>query len=63
LYERLGRTLSTHAKQHLEQWLAARSADAAAPHRYRFESTGLDLADERGRYTAYMERFEVPREV
>lgn len=63
LYERLGRTLSTHAKQHLEQWLAARSADAPTPHRYHFESTGLDLADERGRYTAYMERFEVPREV
>ena len=63
LYERLGRTLSTHAKQHLEQWLAARSTDAPAPHRYHFESTGLDLADERGRYTAYMERFDVPHEV
>jgi len=43
--------------------LAARPKDRHGVHEYSFADTGLDLAQERLRYTDYQARFDVPSEV
>lgn len=63
LYEQLGRDLSVEARRALEDWVASRPPEAHAPHRYRFEETGLELATERARYANYMNHFKVREEV
>lgn len=50
-----------------EEGLAKRLADRPrarrGAHEYRFEDTGLDLAEERARHAAYQARYDVPSEV
>ena len=63
LYERLGRRLGSDAQARMKRWLAAKGSKPAAPHRHRFDDTGLDREVERAKYRAYMQRFELPEEV
>ena len=64
LYERWGLSLSEAARTNLEAYVAARHDQrSGSEHRYRFEDTGLDLAEHRGLVAGYQERFAVPSEV
>jgi hypothetical protein len=64
LYERWGLNLSEAAQANLETYVAARHEHrGGGEHRYRFEDTGLDLAEHRGLVAAYQQRFGVPSEV
>ncbi len=47
----------------LDQRLAARPRDKRAAHEYRFEDTGLNLAEERARHKEYQARYDVPSEL
>ncbi len=47
----------------LEAYVARRHRGRAERHDYRFEDTGLDLAEHRQRVAPYQERFGVPSEV
>ncbi len=48
--------------QRMRDYLAHKPKDKHGRHAYRFEDTGLDLAAERARFTAYQERYGVPSE-
>ena len=64
LYSRWGLHLSEEAGANLQAYVAARHDHrGAGEHRYRFEDTGLDLAEHRGLVAGYQERFVVPSEV
>lgn len=63
IYRRMGRRLSPALREAIAGHLARRPGDRHGPHRYRFEDTGLDLEEERARYRAYQERYDVPSEV
>jgi hypothetical protein len=64
LYSSWGRELSSEARARLEQYVAARHEHRGpSRHEYRFEDTGLDLAEHRALVADYQERFGVPSEV
>ena len=64
LYDSWGRQLSAEAEARLEAYVDARhTGRGPGEHRYRFEDTGLDLAEHRALVAAYQERFGVPSEV
>ena len=64
LYEGWGRTLSAEARSRIEAYVAARHEHrGTGEHHYRFEDTGLDLAEHRALVADYQERFGVPSEV
>jgi hypothetical protein len=43
--------------------LARPAAPAPAAHDYAFADTGLDRAEQRARFAAYLERYRLPEEV
>jgi hypothetical protein len=64
IYATWGRTLSDQALDRLHTYVAARHLNrGAGVHDYRFEDTGLDLAEHRALVADYQERFAVPSEV
>lgn len=64
LYDSWGRELSAEAEARLKAYVDARHVQRGpSEHRYRFEDTGLDLAEHRALVAAYQERFGVPSEV
>ena len=65
LYQSWGLELSDEARPTLTRYVDARHAStgAAGEHHYRFEDTGLDLAEHRALVADYQERFGVPSEV
>lgn len=64
LYAGWGRKLSDEARRRLEAYVEARHLGrGGSEHRYRFEDTGLDLAEHRALVGDYQARFGVPSEV
>jgi hypothetical protein len=64
LYDSWGRELSAEAEARLKAYVDARHVQRGpGEHRYRFEDTGLELAEHRPLVAAYQERFGVPSEV
>ena len=64
LYDQWGIPMSDEARAGIEQYVAARHAGRnGGEHAYRFEDTGLDLAEHRALVAGYQERFGVPSEV
>jgi hypothetical protein len=67
LYDAWGKELTPAFRAALDDWVAARHAPSSsggrATHDYRFEDTGLDLAEHRALVAAYQARFDVPSEV
>jgi hypothetical protein len=64
LYRAWGLTLSDEARTRLAAYVEARHHHrGGGEHHYRFEDTGLDLAEHRALVAGYQERFGVPSEV
>jgi hypothetical protein len=64
LYQTWRLELSDQARSRLQAYLDARhETRAVGEHHYRFEDTGLDLAEHRALVADYQERFDVPSEV
>ena len=64
LYAGWGLDLSEEARVNLEAYVAARHEHRGiGEHRYRFEDTGLELAEHRALVAGYQKRFGVPSEV
>ncbi|HTZ08927.1 MAG TPA: sulfotransferase [Acidimicrobiales bacterium] len=64
LYRSWGLELSPEACRRLEAYVEARHQHrGAGEHRYRFEDTGLDLAEHRALVAGYQARFGIPSEV
>ena len=64
LYEHWGLDLSEEARANLEAYVAARHEHrSVGEHRYRFEDTGLELAEHRPLVADYQARFGVSSEV
>jgi hypothetical protein len=62
-YEQLGRPFPAAVQAAVVAHLAARPRGRHGAHEYSFADTGLDLAETRGRYAAYQERYGVDSEV
>ena len=62
LYEQLGLELTSGAADRMRAHLEARPRGRHGPREYRFEHMGLDEADMRARFAAYMDRYVVPQE-
>jgi hypothetical protein len=65
LYETWGLELSDVASARIDEYLAARHSSrqrGGSDHRYRFEDTGLDLAEHRALVAGYQSRFGVRSE-
>ena len=62
IYEGLGLELGDAAADRMRAYLAAKPKGRHGGGAYRFEDTGLDLAETRSQFAAYMDRFDVPEE-
>ena len=62
VYAGLGLELTDDAAARMRAYLEAKPKGRHGGAGYRFEDTGLDLAETRSRLTAYMARFDVPEE-
>jgi hypothetical protein len=62
LYEQLGMELSAEAETRMRRYIADNPKDKHGGHRYDFGTAGLDVAAERRRFAAYVERFAIPAE-
>lgn len=62
IYEGLGLELGDEAADRMRAYLAAKPKGRHGGGAYRFADTGLDLAETRSQFAAYMERFGVPEE-
>ena len=63
LYGGWGMAVTDEYAAALERLVAERTQHRHGVHEYRFEDTGLDLAEERARVAPYQERYGVPSEV
>jgi hypothetical protein len=64
LYDGWDLEMSDETMARLRAYVDARHEHRATPdHHYRFEDTGLDLAEHRALVADYQERFRVPSEV
>lgn len=63
LYERWDLPLTDEVRNRLEAYVAARHTGRGQAHDYRFEDTGLDLAEHRPLVQPYQDRFGVASEV
>jgi hypothetical protein len=64
LYKEWGISQSDEARDNLQRYVDARHAQRGpSEHRYRFEDTGLDLAEHRALVADYQRRFDVASEV
>ncbi len=62
IYSRLGIELTADAEARMRRFVAENPREKHGGHTYRFEDTGLDLAELRARTNAYREFFSVPEE-
>jgi hypothetical protein len=63
LYDGWGIELTADVRTRLERYVADRHTGRGSAHEYRFEDTGLDLAEHRALLRPYQERFGVASEV
>ena len=65
LYAEWELELSSQALERITAYVDARHTNRSTgtDHSYRFEDTGLDLAEHRALVAGYQERFDVPSEV
>jgi hypothetical protein len=63
IYDRFGLDLGAEAEARMRAYLSAKPKGRHGAHGYRFEDTGLDLAEARERFAFYCERFDLPREL
>jgi hypothetical protein len=63
LYDGWGLALSPAAEARIREYVAARHHGRSGGHDYRFEDTGLDLAEHRALVADYQEQFRVVSEV
>jgi hypothetical protein len=61
-YEQLGTELSDEVADRMRRYLAARPRGRHGDRVYRFEHLGLDEAEMRAKFAAYMARYGVPQE-
>lgn len=62
IYTHFGLALSGEARARMERFVRDNPREKYGVHRYRLEDFGLDLAQERRRFSAYSEEFAVPDE-
>jgi hypothetical protein len=62
VYEQLGMELTSPVAARMEAYLASRPRGRHGARAYSFELLGLDEAELRAKFAAYMERFAVPQE-
>lgn len=62
IYEHFGIAFSARAEEAMLGYLAAKPKGKHGEHRYEFEDTGADASEERERFRAYQERYDVPSE-
>jgi len=62
IYSHFDRELTAEAEAGMRAFLAAHSRDQRGRHSYRFADTGLDPEEERRRFAAYQQTFDVPSE-
>lgn len=63
IYRQFDFELTPATRERMAQYLQAHSAQQHGSHDYRFQDTGLDLAEERARVQEYQAFFEVGQEV
>ena len=62
VYEQLGMTLDSEAKNAMRVFYADNPADKYGVHRYTFSATGLGVDEVRRRTQRYEDYFKVPQE-
>jgi hypothetical protein len=62
IYEHFGLDLSPDAEARMRRFLAANPKDKHGAHRDALADAGLDAAEERARYRAYQERYQIASE-
>jgi hypothetical protein len=62
LYERWGMAFDETLAARIRQRLAAQKHGQKGAHRYSFAETGLELATQRAKFAAYLERYGIPAE-
>jgi hypothetical protein len=62
IYAHFGLALGNHARARMEAFLGVNPREKHGVHRYRLEDFGLDVVEERRRFSAYSEEFAVPSE-
>jgi hypothetical protein len=63
VYAHFGREYTAEADTAMRDYLAAKPKGKHGVHAYSFHDLGLDLEEERARFVAYQERYDVPSEV
>lgn len=63
LYAQWDLAFSEEAQGRVQAYIESHPQGKHGKHRYSFDDTGLDLAEERAKFKAYQERFGVPSEV
>jgi hypothetical protein len=63
IYAHWGLTLSDDARRRMQIYVERNPQGAHGQHQYSFADTGLNLAEERAKFSIYQERFDVPSEV
>jgi len=63
IYRHWGLPFSDEAQQRVRAYLERNPKGKHGAHQYSFEETGLNLEEERAKFAAYQERFNVPSEV
>ncbi len=63
IYSQWNLPFSDEAKQRIQAYIDDNPQGKHGKHQYVFDVLGLDLAEERAKFAAYQERFDVPSEV
>lgn len=63
IYDHFGLGFGAEAESRMRAYLAAKPKGRHGAHTYRFEDTGVDLAEARDRFSAYCDRFDLPAEL
>ncbi len=63
IYDELGLSYGDDLRAAVRDYVADRPKDTFGAHRYSLADTGLDPAEERGRFGSYQRRYDVPDEV
>ncbi len=63
IYDHWELPFSKEAEQRVKAYMESNPQGQHGKHQYSFNDTGLDLAEERAKFTDYQERFGVPSEV
>ncbi len=63
IYTHWGLPFSDETQQRVRAYIDSHPQGQHGRHKYSFDDTGFDLAEERTKFAAYQERFDVPSEV